>query len=99
MRRRRDATATGAETQSFNTQMSGKVTERTIRRRRDATATGAETALQESVTLLALMSLGPEDRVVGFSLLDVMHVRLGHMSERNIKRAVKNHLLTDLRPD
>jgi hypothetical protein len=53
---------------------------------------GGNLALQESVPLLALMSLGPEDRVVGFSLLDVMHVRLGHMSERNIKYAVKNHL-------
>jgi hypothetical protein len=35
------------------------------------------------------MSLGPEDIAVGFSLLDVLHVRL---SEKNIKYAVKNHL-------
>jgi hypothetical protein len=61
--------------------------------RRDTTATGAENlALQESVSFTALMSVGPEDKAVGFTILDVMHERLGHMSERNIKYAVKNHL-------
>jgi hypothetical protein len=56
-------------------------------------ATGAESlALQESVSQTALMSVGPEDQAIGFNILDVMHVRLGHMSERNIKTAVKNHL-------
>jgi hypothetical protein len=41
------------------------------------------------------MSLRPEDRAVGFSLLDVLHVRLGHMSEKNIKYSVRNHLFAD----
>ena len=40
------------------------------------------------------MSVGPEDRAIGFTILDVMHVRLGHMSERNIKTAVKNYLFS-----
>ncbi len=53
---------------------------------------GENLALQESNSCTAFMAVEPEDQAVGFSILDVMHVRLGHMSERNIKFAVKNHL-------
>jgi hypothetical protein len=54
---------------------------------------GGNSVHQESIpSSMALMSLGPEDKAVGFSLLDVLHVRLGHMSEKNIKYSVRNHL-------
>jgi hypothetical protein len=54
---------------------------------------GGNSVHQESIpSSMALMSLGPEDKAVGFSLLDVLHVRLGHMSEKNIKYSMRNHL-------
>jgi hypothetical protein len=55
---------------------------------------GGNSVLREAIpsSTIALMSLGPEDKAAGFSLLDVLHVRLGHMSERNIKYAIRNHL-------
>jgi hypothetical protein len=41
------------------------------------------------------MAVAPEERALGFNLLDILHVRLGHMSERNIKYAIKNGLFAD----